>query len=229
MTALFLRLTSERQRLADQIEELLQPAENDCAASDLTAIRDLSSGPITPSVADRLADLNVYIERDHTDHRRGHSPMLQRLLRDAAGGRVQRLILPTIPTLGRSIREVVSVVCELLDLGLVIIAVLADAEGADPGMTKTLRQVESWHRELDHEKRSAKIKRGQTKARARGKRVGRPKRIFDREEVVRLRDEERRSWPQIAQALHISAGTARRAYRQLAASPGPAKNIREVA
>jgi DNA invertase Pin-like site-specific DNA recombinase len=155
--------------------------------------------------------------------------MFQRLLLDAATGRFQRLIVPAIPTFGRTIREVVSVVCELLDLGITIIPAQSDADCIDPGMAKVLRLVESWCGEMARKRRSAAIKQGQNRVRAKGKRVGRPKRIFDREEVVRLRDAERQSWSQIAQALGIGAGTARRAYQQLTASLGPAKTIQEVA
>jgi DNA invertase Pin-like site-specific DNA recombinase len=45
-----------------------------------------------------------------------------------------------------------------------------------------------------------------------GKPVGRPKLVFDRYEVIRLRHQERLSWTQIAKRLKISNGSARRAY-----------------
>jgi DNA invertase Pin-like site-specific DNA recombinase len=155
--------------------------------------------------------------------------MVQRLLLEAATGRFQRLIVSAIPAFGGTIREVVSIVRELLDLGITIIPAQSDGECIDPGMAKVLWLVESWCGEMARKRRSAAIKQGQNRVRAKGKRVGRPKRIFDREEVVRLRDAERQSWSQIAQALGIGAGTARRAYQQTAPSPGPAKNMREVA
>jgi DNA invertase Pin-like site-specific DNA recombinase len=131
--------------------------------------------------------------------------------------------------LGRDIREVVATVHDLTSQGVTIVPMRSDAEPVGPELTGALREVLTWCRELDHHRRSAAIKAGQTKVRAKGKRVGRPRRIFDREVVVRLRDEEGLSWSKIAQALGIGAGTARRAYQQTAASPGPAKNMREVA
>ncbi len=51
--------------------------------------------------------------------------------------------------------------------------------------------------------------------------VGRPKRIFDREEVVRLRDQERRSWPEIARTLKLGVGTVVRAYQERKNALGP--------
>ena len=55
--------------------------------------------------------------------------------------------------------------------------------------------------------------RKQERARRQGKVPGRPKRVFRRHEVVRLRDEERRSWRAIAAALDIPVMTAVDAYQ----------------
>jgi DNA invertase Pin-like site-specific DNA recombinase len=54
-------------------------------------------------------------------------------------------------------------------------------------------------------------------AQAAGKIIGRPKRIFRRDEVVRLRDQEGLSWRAIGAKLEIPAMTALDSYRQ---SPG---------
>ncbi len=50
-----------------------------------------------------------------------------------------------------------------------------------------------------------------------GKAVGRPKAVFDRDEVVRLRHEGL-SWRQIASKLRVGGATARRAYKEWKAS-----------
>ena len=50
---------------------------------------------------------------------------------------------------------------------------------------------------------------------ANGKKVSRPKAIFDREEVVRLRDNEELSWSKIAERVGVSVGTARRSYKEV--------------
>jgi hypothetical protein len=51
--------------------------------------------------------------------------------------------------------------------------------------------------------------------------MGRPKRIFDRSEVLRLRDQERLSWPEIARRVDAGIGTVVKAYRDLAGVPQP--------
>jgi DNA invertase Pin-like site-specific DNA recombinase len=50
-------------------------------------------------------------------------------------------------------------------------------------------------------------------AQAAGKVVGRPKRVFRRDEVVRLRDEQGLSWRAIGKQLGIPAMTALDSYR----------------
>jgi DNA invertase Pin-like site-specific DNA recombinase len=52
-------------------------------------------------------------------------------------------------------------------------------------------------------------------AQAAGKVVGRPKRVFRRDEVVRLRDEEGLSWRAIGKKLGIPAMTAVDSYRNV--------------
>ena len=51
------------------------------------------------------------------------------------------------------------------------------------------------------ERRRQAIRAGQQRARAEGKHMGRPKRVFDRREVIRLRDQERLSFPEIARRI----------------------------
>ena len=56
-------------------------------------------------------------------------------------------------------------------------------------------------------------------AQAAGKVVGRPKRVFRRDEVVRLRDQEGLSWRAIGKKLGIPAMTALDSYRQTPRRP----------
>jgi DNA invertase Pin-like site-specific DNA recombinase len=242
MDALYFRVSANCGTQKNQMEDLVRVAEQGGFGRHDPPILELLSQVMTseqlpgsrprclegapvPSYVDRLADLQVYVDPDEC----GSRPTIQRLKRDAAMGKFKRLLVRSVPSLGRDIREVVATVHDLTSQGVTIVPMRSDAEPVGPELTGALREVLTWCRELDHHRRSAAIKAGQTKVRAKGKRVGRPRRIFDREVVVRLRDEEGLSWSKIAQALGIGAGTARRAYQQTAASPGPAKNMREVA
>ncbi len=70
---------------------------------------------------------------------------------------------------------------------------------------------------MENSGRSEAIRVGQARARAAGKRFGRPRADFDHFETVRLR-QEGYSWKAIACKLGIGTGTARRAYKALASS-----------
>lgn len=78
---------------------------------------------------------------------------------------------------------------------------------------------------MENDERAEAIKAGQARAAANGKQVGRPKVIFDRVQVVKLRDEEGLSWAKIAAKLGVSIGTVRRVYKAAKTSaPGASSN-----
>jgi putative DNA-invertase from lambdoid prophage Rac len=63
-------------------------------------------------------------------------------------------------------------------------------------------------------------------ARTNGKRIGRPKRVFRRDEVVRLRDQEGLSWRAIAAALGVPVTTVHNAYHSYAGTVAPQPDTR---
>ena len=73
--------------------------------------------------------------------------------------------------------------------------------------------ITAWIAKQERIRISDRTKAGLARARRQGKVPGRPKRVFRRDEVVRLRDEERMSWRAIAAALDIPVMTAVDAYR----------------
>ena len=68
--------------------------------------------------------------------------------------------------------------------------------------------------------KSEAIRAGQLRARAAGRRIGRPRRMLDCLEVARLRNEEKLSWPEIARRVGAGVGTVVRAYRSPAQAAG---------
>jgi DNA invertase Pin-like site-specific DNA recombinase len=75
-------------------------------------------------------------------------------------------------------------------------------------LVQVLAAVAQFERELIRERT---LSDGRA-ARANGRILGRPKRVFRRDEVVRLRDQENLSWRAIAAALKIPVMTAVDAY-----------------
>jgi DNA invertase Pin-like site-specific DNA recombinase len=73
--------------------------------------------------------------------------------------------------------------------------------------------IAAWIAKQERIRISDRTKAGLERARRQGKIPGRPKRVFRRDEVVRLRDVEQMSWRAIAAALDIPVMTAVDAYR----------------
>src|SRR5438093_9830615 len=110
-------------------------------------------------------------------------------------------------------REVIATVYELADLGVTVMPIKSQTGTTSSTMGKLLWAIQAWYAEMENSEKSEAIKAGQARARAEGKHMGRPKRVFDRSEVVRLRDLERLSWPEIAHRTAAGVGTVVRAYR----------------
>lgn len=79
-------------------------------------------------------------------------------------------------------------------------------------LLQILASVAEFEREIIRERTLSGIRAAQ----AAGKGVGRPKRVFRRDEVVRLREQEGLSWRAIGTKLGIPAMTALDSYRQSA-------------
>jgi DNA invertase Pin-like site-specific DNA recombinase len=60
---------------------------------------------------------------------------------------------------------------------------------------------------------SERVRAGLNRAKEKGVKIGRPRKVFDRDQVVRLRDEDGLSWPEIARRTGLGQGTVVRAYQ----------------
>ena len=230
MDALYFRVSSDRQTTENQFADLLQVAEKDDSHRDWALIRDLLSRCIVeeevrgqglrrtvyrvnPAVADRLADLCIYVEQGKSGRKGARSrPLFERMKKDAALRKFDRLLVWKVSRLGRDTWQVIDTVRELADASVTVVALKSRTEPIDSRMGKLLWMVQSWYAERENEERADAIKAGQARALASGKKIGRPQAIFDHEEVVRLRDKEGMSWSKIAKKLGVGTGTIRRAY-----------------
>jgi putative DNA-invertase from lambdoid prophage Rac len=234
MDALYFRVSSDRQTAQNQFEDLLQVAEKDGSDRDWGQIRQALANCIyeeqttgsdgasrivyrlRADVAGELAEQCVYVEQGKSGRRgAGPRPLFERVKHDAASRRFDRLLVWKVSRLGRDMREVISTVHELADLGVTVIPVKSQTGPITSTMGRLLWAIQAWYAEMENDERSESIRAGHARARASGKRIGRPRRVFDRQQVVRLRDHEKRSWPQIARRLGVGVGTVRRAYEAL--------------
>lgn len=104
---------------------------------------------------------------------------------------------------------------ELVSLGIRFLAVTQniDTDESNP-MSRFFLHVMSAFAEMEVSLIRERTIAGIRAARANGKTLGRPRRIFRRDEVVRLRDEESLSWRAIGKRLRIPPMTALDSYRQ---------------
>ena len=114
---------------------------------------------------------------------------------------------------GRSVAASVKSIQELASLGIRFIAMTQnlDTDDANP-MSRFLLHILAAFAELERELIRERVTAGVRAAKARGKQVGRPKRIFRRDEVTRLRAQGV-SWRKIGEALGIPVATLIDAHR----------------
>ena len=212
MDALYCRVSSDRQTTENQFEDLLQVAEKDGSGRDWCQIRqELSTCiletqrrtreghtrtvyKVRPEIASALARQCVYVEQGKSSKRGSRRPLFEQMKRDATTRKFDRLLVWKVSRLGRDMREVIATVYELADLGVTVVPIKSQTGPINSTMGKLLWAIQAWYAEMENSERSEAIKAGQARVRAEGKHLGRPKRIFDRSEVVRLRDLERRIW-----------------------------------
>jgi len=230
--ALYFRVSSDRQTAENQFADLLQVAEKDGSGRDWNRIRQLLSKciqeeaagdravySVNPKVVSELAVRGIYVEQGRSSRKGSKSrPLFQQMKKDAALRKFDRLLVWKVSRLGRDMREVISTVHELSDLGVTVVPVKSQTGPINSTMGKLLWAIQAWFAEMENEERSEAIKAGQARAMASGKSVGRPRVIFDRAEVVKLR-KAGLSWSQIAARAGVSIGTVRRAYQALTAEP----------
>lgn len=141
-------------------------------------------------------------------------PALDRLMGDAARHRFDAIAVYKIDRAGRSVLHLSQLLATLESYGIRFVAISQgiDTDKSNPTsklLTGILSCVAEFERELLRERTLSGIRAAQ----AAGKHVGRPKRVFRRDEVVRLRDEEGLSWRAIAANLDIPVMTAVEAYK----------------
>lgn len=177
------------------------------------------------STSDQNCDMQLRELREYVD-RRGWSltdeyvdtgfsgsksslPALDRLMTDAARREFDCVIVYKVDRFGRSVLHLNQQLATLTSHGVRFLATSQsiDTDEKNPAsrlLLQILASVAEFEREIIKERTLSGIRAAQ----AAGKVVGRPKRIFRRDEVVRLRDVDNLSWRAIGTRLGIPAMTA---------------------
>lgn len=232
MDALYFRVSSDRQTTENQFDELIRAARAGDPARDWERIRaELGRSVIAETrtthrgatrtvyrvdeaIARRLADRYIYIEQGASGAAGKRRPLFDRMRKDAALRKFDRVLVWKVSRLGRDMREVISTAYELSDVGVTIIPLKSQTGPLNTAMGRLLWCVHAWFSEMENEERSENVKAGQARARAQGKEIGRPREIDAAkvEQIAGLRALGL-GYSAIAKAARVSRTTVRRILR----------------
>jgi DNA invertase Pin-like site-specific DNA recombinase len=132
-------------------------------------------------------------------------PQLDRLMADAHRRKFDVVLVWKLDRFGRSLRHLVNALAELEAVGVAFVSMTDNLDLTTPAgrlMFQVIAAMGEFERELIRER----VKAGLRNARAKGKRLGRPKRIVDTRKIAALRAQGL-GWKKIATELGVGVGT----------------------
>jgi DNA invertase Pin-like site-specific DNA recombinase len=175
-----------------------------------------SNGQQDPEM--QLRELREYAERrdlvivgEYIDRMTGSKdsrPSLNRLMADAGQRKFDAIIVWKLDRFGRSLRHLVNALAELEAMGLTFISLRDNLDLSTPSgrlMFQIIGAMAEFERSLIQER----VKAGMRNARAKGKRLGRPRADVDESRVQALRASGA-SWRAVAEKLGVGIGTVHR-------------------
>ncbi len=135
-------------------------------------------------------------------------PALNQLMADARRRRFDSVLVWKLDRFGRSLRHLVNALAEFEALGLTFISLRDNLDLSTPSgrlMFQIIGAMAEFERSLIQER----VKAGLRNARAKGKKLGRPRTAIDESRVEKLR-ESGASWRAIAAELGVGVGTVHR-------------------
>ncbi len=170
------------------------------------------------SCAMQLHELREYIERrgwtavgEYVDTgwsgAKASRPELDRLMRDASMRRFDAVLVWKLDRWGRSVAQSIKSIQELIALDVRFLAVTqnVDTDESNP-MSRFLLHIFAAFAELEREMIRERVTSGLRAAKASGKKLGRPKRVFRRDVALSMR-EAGMSWRKIAAELKVPMAT----------------------
>jgi len=153
----------------------------------------------------------VEVYEDHMSGAKTSRPGLDRLINDARRRKFDAILVWKLDRFGRSLVHCVGAIQELANLGVRFIAVSQglDTDETNPAaklLMHILAAVAQFERELIRERVAAGMRTAQAHGTKTGNPIGRPRRVFDREQVLQLRGSGL-SIEKVARELGIGVGT----------------------
>lgn len=137
-------------------------------------------------------------------------PQLNRLMIDAKHRRFDAVLVWKLDRFGRSLKHLVNALAELEALGIAFVSLKDNLDLATPAgrlMFQIIGAMAEFERSLIQER----VRAGLRNAKAKGKRLGRPRVTVDASEIACLRTHGS-SWSDIRRQTGVSKGSAQRAF-----------------
>jgi DNA invertase Pin-like site-specific DNA recombinase len=153
---------------------------------------------------------------------REQQPELDRLLADCRKRRADAVVVYRYDRVARSLRQLVNALEEFRALGIEFVSLHEGVDTSTPNgqlVFGIFASIAEFERELIRER----VRSGLAAARARGKRIGRPRKNVDAAKIARLRASGA-SWRTIAARLGVSLGTAYNAAQGRSKNVSPANS-----
>ncbi len=138
-------------------------------------------------------------------------PALDRLMTDAQKCKFDAILVWKIDRFGRSLKHLVNSLADLSAYGIAFISLRDNLDLSTPSgrlMFQIIGAMAEFERALIQER----VRAGLRNAKAKGKRIGRPRQLVDSSKVLKLRANGV-SWREVAQQLGLGTGTVYRACR----------------
>jgi site-specific DNA recombinase len=102
-----------------------------------------------------LQKQRIYVEQGRSGKAGARPrPVFVRMKRDAAARKFDRLLVWKVSRLGRDMREVISTVYELAELGVTVVPVRSQTGPINSFMGKLLWAIQAWYAEMENSERS---------------------------------------------------------------------------
>ncbi|MBZ5677658.1 MAG: recombinase family protein [Acidobacteriia bacterium] len=139
---------------------------------------------------------------------------------DARRGLFEVVVVWRFDRFARSVKQLVLALEEFRSLRIEFVSHQEALDSSTPlgkAMFTIIGAMAELERNIIRERVLAGMEHARRNGTKSGQPVGRPKAVFNRDEVVKLR-QEGLSWREIARKLRVGAATVRRAYKELVAS-----------
>ena len=144
-------------------------------------------------------------------------PQLNRLMADAKRRRFDAVVVHRFDRFARSVSHLLRALEEFRALGIEFVSLSEQVDTSTP-TGKMVFTVLGAVAELERSLIAERVRAGLRNARAKGKKLGRPKAVVDQQKITALRSRGL-SWRNIAVRLEVGEGTVRRAGKECAKNP----------